>query len=98
MSSTLKTTLIAGTIALAVGLFAAQAAYAGPRHRLPYMPFDAYAASADAYDDDVEYYGRGRTLRSGHGSDVDEAISTARGVARDYLDADIGDVLDYVGE
>jgi hypothetical protein len=97
MSSTLKTMAIAGTIALAVGLFAAQAAHAGgSHHRIPFMPFDAYAASADAYDDDTAYYGEER--RSGYGSDVDEAVSTARGLARDYLDADLGNVLDFAAE
>jgi hypothetical protein len=97
MSSTIKTAAIAGTIAFAVCLFAVQAAHAGGRHhRIPFMPFDAYAASADAYDDDTAYYGEDRHAR--YGSDVDDAVSAARGLARDYLDADLDEVLDLVGE
>jgi hypothetical protein len=93
MSSTLKTMLIAGTIAAAVALFAMQAANAGGRHGIPYMPFNSYVQ--DTYDEDVEYYGS----RRGYGDDdaYDEPV-TVRGIARKAMNGEIEDIIDYIAE
>ncbi len=68
--------LIAGTIAAAVALFAMQAANAGGRHGIPYVPLNNYVQ--DTHEEEVEYYGS----RSGYADDsgYDEPV-TVRGIA-----------------
>jgi len=95
MSSNLKTALTAGTIALAVTIFAVGSAHAGGRHHLPFAPY-----GYSAYDDHDSYgcedcnddYGYG------YGSKADSALSTARRVTRDMLGVDIGDVVDEIAD
>ncbi len=53
MSSNLKTALVAGTIALAVTIFAVGTAQAGGLRHIPFAPYGAYLPGA--YDDDGDY-------------------------------------------
>lgn len=93
MSSTLKTMLIAGTIAAAVALFAMQAANAGGRHGIPYVPFNTYVQ--DTYEEEAEYYGSRRGYRDE--SEYDEPV-TVRGIARKAMNGEIEDIIDYIAE
>jgi len=94
MALTLKTTLIAGTVALVATLGAVQAAQAGGhRHHIPFAPFNAYLPSAlhdESYGcDDCGY---------GYTNEEEDAVSTATSVARDVLGVDVGDVIDEIAE
>jgi len=97
MPSTLKTTLVAGTVALIAALGAAQGAQAGGRHHIPFVPFNTHAYSN--YDDEGydSTYGYG-CEDCGYESEADEAVSTAARAARSVLGVDVEEVLDYVGE
>lgn len=91
MTAPMKTLLVGAALALAVALFTLQAAHAGGRYDgIPFVKFNPYAA--DTYEEEVDYYTSRR--RANYRSDVDEAVSTARGIARQYLDGDLGGVLD----
>lgn len=95
MTAPMKTLLVGAALALAVALFTLQAAHAGGRHhRIPFVTFNPYAA--DTYEEEVEYYRTKRGTR--YESEIDEAVSSARSVAREYLDGDLGGVLDLIDE
>lgn len=95
MSASVKTLLIGAAIALAAAIFTLQVARAGEYHHLPFMPFNAYEADVgsvlgDDDRDEIASYTRARA----YGSELDAAVSTARGMARDYLDTDLGGLFD----
>ncbi len=95
MSSNLKTALVAGTIALAVTIFAVGTAQAGGLRHIPFAPYGAYLPGA--YDDDGDYDSYGcEDCDYSYGSHEDSALSAATRVTRDVLGVDVGEVLDDV--
>lgn len=98
MSFNLKTALIAGTIALAVTIFAVGGAQAGGRHLVPFAPYGTYLPGA--YDEDSDYDSYGcEDCDYSYGSHEDSALSAAaRGVTRDMLGVDIGNVVDEIAD
>ena len=94
MPSKIKTTLVAGAIALTATLGAVGTAEAGGRHRIPFAPYNTYLPSS--YDDDDTYsYG---TYGDRYGDEVEDAVSAATGIASKRLGVDVEDMLDYIDD
>lgn len=89
MAASAKTLVVGAAIALAVALFTMQAARAGGYHSVPFMPFNAYepALGIDDHDDDAAVYPRMPRIAP----EIDGAVSTAHGIAREFLDGDDDD-------
>jgi len=85
MAASAKTLLVGAAIALAVALFTMQAARAGGYHSVPFLPFNASEPvfGNNDHDDDAIYRRVPRIA-----PEIDEAVSTARGIAREFLDGD----------
>ena len=92
MPSKIKTTLVAGAIALAATLGAVGTAEAGGRHRIPFAPYNTYLPGS--YDDDYDTYSYGDR----YGDDGEDAVSAAAGIARRKLGVDVEDMLDYIDD
>ena len=95
MPSKIKTTLVAGAIALAAMLGAVGTAEAGGGHFMPFAPYNTYLPGS--YDDDDDTYSYG-TYGDRYGDDVEDAVSAAAGIARKRLGVDVEDMLDYIDD
>jgi hypothetical protein len=96
MSSNLKTALVAGTIALAVTIFAVGSAQAGGRH-LPFAPYGgAYLPGTYGGDSDYDSYGC-EDCDYDYGHEDGPASAVGR-VTRDMLGVDLGDVVNEIAE
>jgi hypothetical protein len=91
MASTLKTTLVAGAVALAATLGTVATAQAGGHH-IPLIALGGYGPDVLHDDDDDDAYGYGYGCNCGY--ETEDAVSAAAGVASSALGIDVEDAID----